>query len=280
MLIFLVISTLLLYACNAFKPLRAGFGLSNLDKTLYTRLLADSSDSNENAGSTDLTGYSLWVTASGMGFEQFNFAVQLGEGGSGTFSNGLTSSKPGFWRSLSSDGKTYVEVTHPLTAEHMFLLELDEPTVLWRGELSSNSRQLTDGTCVANKKRFGLFSFPDTIATFNARLYAPGEPLKSVELPKFSDLRFTAPDGFYSPADMKRYPEYFDPDFVKDIYQREEALLNGQEPPARSKNLWVPKPDAKASENDNEPEEMSAAAQAFGTKRKRKNAKKKDSGFS
>lgn len=53
-----------------------------------------------------------------------------------------------------------------------------------------NSKKIVDGEVITNKKRFGLFPYTETLATFEAELLIPGQKLPSVVLPKFGDLRF------------------------------------------------------------------------------------------
>lgn len=52
------------------------------------------------------------------------------------------------------------------------------------------SDKIVDGEVITNKKRFGLFPYTETLATFEAQLLMPGQKLPTVVLPKFGDLRF------------------------------------------------------------------------------------------
>lgn len=53
-----------------------------------------------------------------------------------------------------------------------------------------SSNKIVDGEVITNKKRFGLFPYTETLATFEAELLMPGQKLPTVVLPKFGDLRF------------------------------------------------------------------------------------------
>jgi hypothetical protein len=76
----------------------------------------------------------------------------------------------------------------------MLFFDLWEPTILWRGRLDVASSRIVEGEVTTNKKRFGLFPYTETLATFEAELLAPGQKLPTVVLPNFSDLRFTVSD--------------------------------------------------------------------------------------
>jgi hypothetical protein len=72
----------------------------------------------------------------------------------------------------------------------MLFFDLWEPSILWRGRLDIASNKIVDGEVITNKKRFGLFPYTETLATFEAELLMPGQKLPTVVLPKFGDLRF------------------------------------------------------------------------------------------
>ena len=152
----------------------------------------------------------------------------------------------------------------------MLFFDLWEPSILWRGRLDAASEKIVEGEVITNKKRFGLFPYTETLATFEADLLAPGKKLPTVILPSFGDQRFAVrfqlkgpfidpillfqgkfdakltvanfysithfksrrnpyldtpyyqpPDDFDSPFDMKRYPQFFDPEFVEYFFQSE-----------------------------------------------------------
>lgn len=73
----------------------------------------------------------------------------------------------------------------------MLFFDLWEPSLLWRGRLDIANNKVVEGEVTTNKKRFGLFPYTETLATFEAELLAPGQKLPTVVLPNFSDLRFT-----------------------------------------------------------------------------------------
>ena len=72
------------------------------------------SDTTSSPTARDLTGYSLWVKFTGFGAEDMNFGLELLPGFEATFSRGIESESPGFWRVIKyEDGKETLEVTHP-----------------------------------------------------------------------------------------------------------------------------------------------------------------------
>lgn len=74
--------------------------------------------------------------------------------------------------------------------EYMLFFDLWEPSILWRGRLDTTNSKIVDGEVITNKKRFGLFPYTETLATFEAELLAPGKKLPTISLPSFSDQRF------------------------------------------------------------------------------------------
>ena len=72
----------------------------------------------------------------------------------------------------------------------MLFFDLWEPTLLWRGKIDIANNKIIEGEVTTNKKRFGLFPYTETIATFEAELLSPGKKLPTVDLPSFSDQRF------------------------------------------------------------------------------------------
>ena len=72
----------------------------------------------------------------------------------------------------------------------MLFFDLWEPTLIWRGKLDIANNKVVDGEVITNKKRFGLFPYTETLATFTAELLVPGRKLPTVDLPKFSEQRF------------------------------------------------------------------------------------------
>lgn len=122
------------------------------------------------------------------------------------------------------EGRETVEITQPVLAEYMLFFDLWEPSILWRGRIDPFTNKIVDGEVITNKKRFGLFPYTETLATFTADLLMPGVKLPNVNLPNFADLKFLPPDDFDSPFDMKRYPQYFDPEFVDYFFATEVCM--------------------------------------------------------
>jgi len=141
--------------------------------------------------SRDLSGYSLWVTFQGFGVERMSFGIELKPKYEAIFSRGIEAAAPGFWRvAAASDGRETLDVTHPVLPEYMFFFDLWEKTVTWSGQLDVARARVVDGVVTTNKKRFGIFPYAETLATFEAELLLPGQKLPDVVLPKFSDLNF------------------------------------------------------------------------------------------
>ena len=202
-------------------------------------------------GATDLTGYKLWVTFTGFNVENMNCAIELKPNFQTDFNRGILSESPGFWRVVGyDDGKQeMVEAIQNVGAEYMFFFDLDEPTLLWRGIIDMENKKILDGVVVANKKRFGLFPYTETMAQFTANLLEPNEALPDVKLPKWDDQKFVPPADFLDPNDMKRYPEIFDPDFVKWWFDNEDSLAKGRGPIERPKAFWVPDSNARMAKD-------------------------------
>ena len=224
----------------------------------------------------DLTGYSMWVTFTGFEVENMNFGLELKAKQEAIFSRGIESSAPGFWRVVKADGdKEQFEVTHPVLPEYMFFFDLWEKTLLWRGRLDMTNGRIVNGEVIANKKRFGIIPYTETLATFEADLLPPGQKLPDVQLPNFSELNFLPPEDFETPFDMKNYPQYFSKEFVDYFFATEEALANGQEPPKRPKAFFVPDPNVNMLEDGGDADEN--AAEANDLKKERSGAKGKTS---
>ena len=152
-------------------------------------------------GATDLTGYKLWVTFTGLNTKNMNCAIELKPNFETDFSRGLLSESPGFWRVIGYDGgaQEMVEAIQNVGAEYMFFFDLDEPTLLWRGIIDKTNKKVIDGVVIANKKRFGLFPYTETMAEFTADLLEPSEALPKVKVPKFSDQKLVPPSDFIDP---------------------------------------------------------------------------------
>ena len=142
----------------------------------------------------------MWVTFTGFDVENMNFGLELkSTNNEAIFSRGIESSAPGFWRVTNQDGKEVVEVTHPVLPEYMYFFDLWEKTLLWRGQLDMKNERIVNGQVIANKRRFGLFPYTETLATFEAELLAPGKKLPDVVLPNFADMNFLVRDFVFVP---------------------------------------------------------------------------------
>merc|ERR1711908_88372 len=106
-----------------------------------------------------------------------------------------------------------------------------------------------DGVVIANKKRFGIFPYTETMAEFTADLLEPTEALPNIKLPKWEDQKLIAPVDFIDPNDMKRFPEIFDPDFVEWWFDNEDSMAKGKGPIERPKAFWVPDPNARIAKD-------------------------------
>lgn len=191
----------------------------------------------------DLTGYSLWVQFDGFGVDNSFFSMELEPKFAVKFSRGMSAHTPGFWRVVRyDDGRECVECTHPVPPEYMYFFDLDETSILWRGELDAATGRVTKGECLTNKKRFGVLPYSVTLATWEAELLAPGEALPDVVLPRLSEQLFDPPDDFVSPLDMERYPQYFSETFRRWFFAVEEALAKGVDPPERPAPFFVAGP--------------------------------------
>lgn len=197
------------------------------------------------AGATDLTGYTMDVTFTGFNAYNMSCAISLKEKFQVEFSRGLLSPTPGFWRVVGYDGGVeMIEATQPVTAEYMFFFDIEEPSILWRGQIDKANMKIIDGVVITNKKRFGLIPYTETLATFTANLLPPGAALPDIRVPKLSDQRFVPPIEFEDPNDMKNFPQLFDPDFVSWWFSVEDSLARGERPPKRTKKSFSPDPKA------------------------------------
>ena len=178
-----------------------------------------------------------------------NCAIEFKPNFETDFSRGVSSESPGFWRVIGyNEGKKeMVEAIQNVGAEYMFFFDLDEPTLLWRGTIDNTNKKVVDGVVIANKKRFGIFPYTETMAEFTADLLEPNEPLPDVNLPKWRDQKFVPPVDFLDPNDMKRYPDIFDPEFVEWWFDNEDSIAKGKGSIERPKAFWVPDPNARVT---------------------------------
>jgi hypothetical protein len=184
-------------SCFKFTSSNVASGLKTaLSTTLQPLQRRDTSLSSSPANeqtitARDLKDHSLWITFDGFNAEKMNFAIELNDNFQATFSRGIESLSPGFWRVVKyEDGRETVEITHPILPEYMFFFDIWEPTILWRGRLDVENQKIVEGEVITNKKRFGLFPYTETLATWEAQLLTPGEKLPEVKLPSMADMRF------------------------------------------------------------------------------------------
>lgn len=222
---------------------------------MSTKLFSSKSQSIIDNSIKDLTGHSLWVTFTGFNMENMTFAMELQPNNKVLYTSGITALDLGFWRTfkIPSDNNKFVfEATHPVLPEYAYFFELSENTILWRGEYDVQSNKVLNGEVLTNKKRLGLFPYTETLATFSADVYGPDEKYPEVYIPTIEEQCFDPPSDFLSPYDMKRYPQYFDQEFVDWFFDVEDAIANNQEPPPRPKPFFAPRPitDNETKEED------------------------------
>ena len=205
---------------------------------------------------TDLIGKTLYCNLVGFGVELLNPCIKLNDKSSAVFFNGMESLKPGFWRVIEDKNSNIatIEITHPVKPEYLLFFDIWETSILWKGEIDLknmdlNNLKLTNGKVLTNKKRFGIIPYVDTLGTFDAKIYNNDEEVPKAILPKFSKQNFLAPEDFDSPYDMKRYPQYFDPEYVEYFFAVEEALAKNEQPPLRPKPFFVPTATATDDES-------------------------------
>jgi hypothetical protein len=131
-----------------------------------------------------------------------------------------------------------------------------------------------NGQVITNKKRFGIFAYQETLATFEGKVYFPDETLPKVELPNLSDQRFLPPADFYSPLDMERFPEIFSNSYRQWWFDVEDALAAKATPPPRPQAFWVP---VRSSEEREEPD-LSRVKEGKMSRRKESSARKGSKG--
>lgn len=189
----------------------------------------------------DMTGYCLLCRFSGFGVVNMTCTMEFLPNNEVKYGGGIESLKPGQWRVIRySDGRQEVEATLPLLPEHMYLLDLWDPSLLLRGELDMFNMRVSNGEMVTNKKRFGLIPYKETVGTFEADLFSPKDKLPVFDVPRVSDMSFLPPEGFNDPRDMKKYPQLFDPEFVEWWFAVEDSMARGQQPPVRPKAFFTP----------------------------------------
>ena len=149
------------------------------------------SESNQFPG-TDLTGYKMLCTFNGFGVENMTCGIELKEKFEVQYSLGISSEGPGFWRIVKyDDGKEVIEATQPIGPTYMFLFELWESPIIWRGDIDLKNMKILNGEAITTKKRFGLFPYNERIATFEATLLSPGMKFPDIRVPRISDIQWT-----------------------------------------------------------------------------------------
>lgn len=241
-------------------------------------------DKDAEQTARDLTNHGLWVTFDGFGVVGHQFSMELKSKFSVNYGRGLTANSPGFWRVLRyDDGREEVECTHPVPAEYMFFFDLEDKTLLWRGDLDMEKGCVTNGVAIANKKRFGLLPYTETVATWTAEVFLPGEALPNVAVPQLKDQKFDPPDDFRSPLDMDRYPQYFSQKYKKYFFAVEEALSKGQEPPQRPQPVFVPELQMEKSKlspiNEDDLDDIAPSRRELSAKRPVEKSKQGGKGF-
>lgn len=195
--------------------------------------------------SLDLTGYTLWTVFDGFGQNNVPCIIKLLDNSKSDFSGGISSRQNGFWRIIDD---TSIEITHPVKVEHMYFLDIWEPSILWRGKIVGN--KIVDGEVLTNKKRFGIFPYKETLATFQSDIIPPGGAVPEVKFPQFTADTFRPPKDFETPYDMKKYPDRFSPEFIEWWFSVEDAMARGEEPPPRPKAFFSPEASGDGSSSD------------------------------
>lgn len=210
------------------------------------RFSSDSNLSDEEKENLDnrynkLIGTFIQCSFSGFGdIDGMTCNIELQKDFAVKFSGGLDTPKPGFWRALKlENGKEAIEATQPVFPEYMFYFDLWEPNLVWKGTLDLVNMKVTDGEVVANKKRWGLFPYQDSIATFKGDILPISDKPK-MRIPTFAAQRFVPPNDFEDPRDMKRYTELFEPEYVDWWFDNEDAMARGSQSPLRPKSFFSP----------------------------------------
>jgi hypothetical protein len=185
-------------------------------------------EQNAAQSARDMTGHSLMATFTGFGIKDMPCGMEFKDNFKVIYSRGVESSNPGFWRVIKfEDGREQIEATCPVLPEWMYFFDIWEGSVLWRGELDYENGRVVNGQVLTNKKKFGLFPYQETLATFEGELYTPGDSLPPMVLPSMTDQKFVPPVDFISPLDMERYPAIFDSEYRRWWFSVEDALAAG-----------------------------------------------------
>jgi len=140
---------------------------------------------------------------------------------------------------------------------------------LWRGQLDIIKNMIVDGEVITNKKRFGLFGYTETIATFKGKLLTPDMEFSKVEVPSLREQTWVPPNDFISPLDMDRFPKIFDKTFMQWFYSVEDALAAGLDPPKRPRAFFaIGKTDEPAKQIRSGKDELGRGLKKISNKKK------------
>ena len=234
-------------------------------------------DANAAQTARDMTGFKLMVTYDGFGCKGMPAGIEFEDNFEAVWSCGIETHRkePGFWRVIRfEDGREQLEITCPVLPEWMYFFDIWEASILWRGDLDPQNGLVKNGQVITNKKRFGIFAYQETLATFEGKVYFPDETLPKVDLPNLSDQRFLPPADFYSPLDMERFPEIFSNSYRQWWFDVEDALAAKATPPPRPQAFWVP---VRSSEEREEPD-LSRVKEGKMSRRKESSARKGSKG--
>lgn len=234
-----------------------GTGLRTSSRSMHGLLMS--------TATRDLTGYQIYISFSG-----FNGATNV----PALFSlerdfkvrfKGVDSATPGFWRVIKyDDGRESLECNHPLIPEYLYFFDIWEPSILWRGDIDMNNMKILSGEVTTNKKRFGIFPYTETLATFTADIYPPNsDNVPVLDVPNLKDIAIIPPENFDSPYDMKQHPDVFNPEFVEWWFENEDSIANSNQEVKRPKPFWSA---TKTQDSSNKKDEKKD--RAFGRSKK------------
>lgn len=234
-------------------------------------------DANAAQTARDLKDHSAMITFSGFGgVVDMPCGMEFKDKFQVTYSRGVESSEPGFWRVVKyEDGREQIEATQPVLPEWMFFFDIWESSILWRADLDYENGKLKNGVVITNKKRFGVFSYQEELATFEGEIYMPGEKLPDIVVPKSKDQKYVPPNDFISPLDMERYPEVFADSYRRWWFSVEDKLAYGEAPPPRPRAFFVPKKDG--GYDDEEEKDLSRVKEGKMSRRRMGGVEKKGS---
>ena len=103
--------------------------------TALSRFKMSSLDDISSTIENDFVGRTLYCNLKGFGVESLNPCIELNEKSAATFSNGVSSYKPGFWRIIEDKTTNIatIEITHPVPPEYLLFFDIWEQSILWKG---------------------------------------------------------------------------------------------------------------------------------------------------